>query len=185
MNSLFRAARELQEFCDAQGWRSCFIGGLAVQRWGEPRLTGDVDVTLLAGFGNEAAFVDPLLDTYEGRIADARDFALRHRVLLLRAAGGAGIDISLAALPFEESVVRRATAASFGPLVELRTCSAEDLIVLKLFASRPLDLHDVEGVAIRQKGKLDWAYMEEQLRPLSEVKERPDMMDALARLKRF
>jgi hypothetical protein len=40
-------------------------------------------------------------------------------------------------------------------------------------------------VAIRQKGKLDWAYMEEQLRPLSEVKERPDMMDALARLKRF
>ena len=126
-----------------------------------------------------------MLDTYEGRIADARDFALRHRVLLLRAAGGAGIDISLAARPFEESVGRRATAASFGPLVELRTCSAEDLIVLKLFASRPLDLHDVEGVAIRQKGKLDWAYMEEQLRPLSEVKERPDMMDALARLKRF
>jgi hypothetical protein len=108
MNDLFRAARQLQEFCDAQGWRSCFIGGLAVQRWGQPRLTGDVDVTLLAGFGNEAAFVDPLLAAYEGRIADARDFALRHRVLLLRAAGGAGIDISLGALPFEESVVRRA-----------------------------------------------------------------------------
>jgi hypothetical protein len=49
-----------------------------------------------------------LLAAYEGRIADARDFALRHRVLLLRAAGGAGIDISLGALPFEESVVRRA-----------------------------------------------------------------------------
>ena len=94
MNGLFRAARQLQEFCDAQGWRSCFIGGLAVQRWGQPRLTVDVDLTLPAGFGNEAAFIDPLLDTYEGRIADARDFALRHRVLLLRAAGGAGIGSS-------------------------------------------------------------------------------------------
>jgi len=50
MNGLFSAARQLQEFCDAQGWRSCFIGGLAVQRWGQSRLTGDVDLTLLAGF---------------------------------------------------------------------------------------------------------------------------------------
>jgi hypothetical protein len=94
MNGLFRAARQLQEFCDARGWRSCFIGGLAVQRWGQSRLTSHVDVRLLAGFGNEAAFVDPLLAAYEGRIPDARDFALRHRVLLLRSAGGAGIDIS-------------------------------------------------------------------------------------------
>jgi proteasome lid subunit RPN8/RPN11 len=67
-----------------------------------------------------------------------------------------------------------ATVASFGREVELRTCSAEDLIVLKLFASRPLDLHDAEGGAIRQKGKLDWTYMEEPLRPLSEVKEQPE-----------
>ena len=107
MNGLFRAARQLQEFCDARGWRSCFIGGLAVQRWGQPRLTVDVDLTLLAGFGNEAAFVDPLLAAYEGRIPDARYFALRHRVLLLRSAGGAGIDISLGALPFEESGAAR------------------------------------------------------------------------------
>jgi hypothetical protein len=185
MNGLFRAARQLQEFCDARGWRSCFIGGLAVQRWGQPRLTVDVDLTLLAGFGNEAAFVDPLLAAYEGRIPDARDFALRHRVLLLRSAGGAGIDISLGALPFEESVVRRATTASFGPEMDLRTCSAEDLVVLKLFAWRLLDRHDAEGVAIRQKGKLDWTYMEEQLRPLSEVKEQPEMMDTLARLRQL
>jgi len=102
-----------------------------------------------------------------------------------RSAGGAGIDISLGALPFEESVVRRATTASFGPEMELRTCSAEDLIVLKLFAWRLLGSARCEGVAIRQKGKLDWTYMEEQLRPLSEVKEQPEMMDTLARLRQL
>jgi len=138
-----------------------------------------------AALGAEATFVDPLLAAYEGRIADACEFALRHRVLLLRAAGGAGIGISLGALRFEESVVRRATAAPFGPELELRTCSAEDLMVLKLFASRPLDLHNAEGVAIRRKGKLDWTYVEEQLRPLSEVKERPEMMATPARLRQL
>src|ERR1017187_4944246 len=40
---LFEAARQLEVFCDRQGWRSCFIGGIAVQRWGEPRVTLDVD----------------------------------------------------------------------------------------------------------------------------------------------
>ena len=53
MTGLFEAARQLQAFCDRQGWRSCFIGGIAVQRWGEPRVTRDVDLTLLTGFGGE------------------------------------------------------------------------------------------------------------------------------------
>lgn len=45
MNPLFAAALELQRFFAARQWRFCFIGGLAVQRWGEPRLTLDVDCT--------------------------------------------------------------------------------------------------------------------------------------------
>jgi hypothetical protein len=40
------------------------IGGLAVQRWGEPRQPRDVDVALLTGFGDEASFVDHLLEHY-------------------------------------------------------------------------------------------------------------------------
>src|SRR5690349_15334238 len=57
MIDLFETARQLQAFCDGQAWRSCFIGGVAVQRWGEPRLTRDVDLTLLTGFGGEAPFI--------------------------------------------------------------------------------------------------------------------------------
>jgi hypothetical protein len=36
MIGLFETAQELQSFCDRRGWLSCFIGGIAVQRWGEP-----------------------------------------------------------------------------------------------------------------------------------------------------
>ena len=60
MNPIFAAALEIQEFCRARLWRFCFIG-VAVQRWGEPRLTQDVDLTLLTGFGTEEAFVSALL----------------------------------------------------------------------------------------------------------------------------
>lgn len=61
MIDIFEAARDLEAFCDAQGWQSCFIGGVAVQRWGEPRVTRDINVTLLTGFGHEALFIEKLL----------------------------------------------------------------------------------------------------------------------------
>jgi hypothetical protein len=94
------------------------------------------------------------------------------------------VDVSLGALAFEESVVSRATGFSFSPDVEIRTCSAEDLIILKLFASRPLDIRDVEGVVIRQGDHLDWRYIEEQLHPLAEVKQDPEILRNLSRLRR-
>ncbi len=70
LSPLLEAARDLEAFLVAQRWQFCFIGGLAVLRWGEPRLTFDVDVTLLCQFGREDEFAGPLLAAgYHGRIA--------------------------------------------------------------------------------------------------------------------
>jgi hypothetical protein len=41
------------------------------------------------------------------------------------------------------------------PGVALVTCSAEDLIVFKAFAGRERDWLDIEGIALRQRGRLD------------------------------
>ncbi len=182
---LLGVAFELQEFCDAQGWKSCFIGGVAVQRWGQPRVTRDVDITLLTGFGSEKPFVDKLLSHYRGRQQDAAEFARRARVLLLASSSGIGIDVSLGALPFEQLVVSRATTYSFASGVDLRTCSAEDLMVMKLFASRAIDIRDAEGIAVRHSRTLDWQYIEEQLVPLAEAKEDPEILAHLARMRQL
>ena len=72
MNVLFQAASDLQKYCFGRKWSMCFIGGIAVQRWGEPRFTKDADVTLLTGFGTEDSFVDALLANYKARIPNAR-----------------------------------------------------------------------------------------------------------------
>jgi hypothetical protein len=178
---VLRAAAELQAFCESQRWRFCFIGGLALLRWGEPRETIDVDLTLLTGFGGEETFVRKLLERFEARMPDAAEFALTRRVLLARAPSGVGLDIALGGLPFEESVVERSSLFAFAPQTLLRTCSAEDLIVLKAFAARPRDRLDVEGIIVRQTGKLDWAYVRRQLQPLTELKEAPEIMEELER----
>jgi hypothetical protein len=183
MIELFESARQLQNFCDRQGWRYCFIGGIAVIRWGQPRVTRDVDLNILAGFGGEDRIIDILLANYAARLPDGREFALRNRILLIKTPSGTGIDVSLGALPFEEMLVNHATSFAFAPGLDLRTCSAEDLVVMKLFALRAGDIRDAEGVAIRNRGRLDWHYIEEQLQPLAEVKQEPEILRTMARLR--
>ena len=164
------AAGEVQSFCQQQHWPFCFIGGIAVQRWGEPRLTQDVDLTLLTGFGGEEKFVDALLRELVPRRPDARAFALSRRVLLARTHSGVNVDVAFGAFPFEERSVKRASNWSWAGEQYLLTCSAEDLVVLKVFAGRDLDWGDVERVLVRQHGKLNLAQVESELSPLLELK---------------
>jgi hypothetical protein len=183
MKDLVEEAAQLQALLESKGWRFCFIGGLAIQRWSEPRLTKDMDLTLITGFGDEEPFVDFLLLHYAPRRKDAREFALLHRVLLLQTDSGIGIDIALAGLPFEELAVQRSTLVDYAPGIKLRTCTAEDLTVMKAFADRPQDRIDLRGVLVRQGTRnLDWDYIWDNLTPLAEVKESPGILDHLRAL---
>ena len=181
MTEVIQAAAELQALCESHGWGYCFIGGLALQRWGEPRTTKDADLTLLTGFGREEHFVKPLLARFEARVAAPLEFALQYRVVLLRSSRGVGLDVALGALPFEEDCVRRSSVFVYPPQVPLRTCSAEDLVVMKAFAGRGQDWVDVERIIVRQTGKLEWAYIRRQLAPLAELKESPQTLTELER----
>ena len=88
MNDMFAAAKEVCNFMQECQWGFCIIGGLAVIRWGEPRLTQDADLTLLTGFGEEEQYARKLLNHFEGRLKNALEFALTNRVLLIRASNG-------------------------------------------------------------------------------------------------
>jgi hypothetical protein len=183
MIALFEVARYVQDFCQQQRWLFCFIGGLALQRWGEPRVTQDVDVTILTGFGNEASYIHTLLQRFEPRIEHAERFALRNRVLLLQSGTEIGIDVALGGLEFEETVIQRATFYEYLPDIRLLTCSAEDLIVYKAFAARSRDWTDIEGILMRQRENLDWDYIQAQLQPLVLLKEEPEIWGTLEKLR--
>ena len=182
MKSLLITAAQLQRFFLEQQWRFCFIGGIALQRWGEPRLTVDIDVSLLTGLGSEQLYVDALCRQYEPRIPDARQFALEHRVLLLQSGDRIPLDIALAAFPYEELVIQRATGFEFVAGTPLRTCSAEDLVILKAFADRARDWADIEGILVRQGSTMDRGYIAQHLPALCELKQNPDIIDKLNRM---
>ena len=152
------------------------IGGLALQRWGEPRFTQDADLTVLAPFGSEAKVVDDLLALFRPRVADARTHALAYRILMLEASNGVSLDISLAALPFEEEVLTRATSWRSVADVPIITCSAEDLVIYKLVAARPQDLVDIRGIVHRQGNRLDLARIRDWGAQFAELKEDPDLL---------
>jgi hypothetical protein len=180
MNPLFEAALEVQRFFKERRWRFAFIGGLAVIRWGKPRATSDVDVTLLTGFGPEERYLTELLAHFRPRVPNAAEFALKARVALLKTLKGPDLDISLGGMPFEEQVVERASPFAFAPECTLLTCSGEDLVVLKAFADRHLDWGDIVGILRRQGGRLDRAYVLEQLYELCIIK---DDLSAVERLR--
>ena len=99
MSRLAEAAKELDRFLKSRGWRYCLVGGIAVQRWGEPRATKDVDICLLTGLRNERSFIDEVLLHFASRFDQAAQFAEERRVLLIQAANGIGIDIALGWMP--------------------------------------------------------------------------------------
>lgn len=136
------------------------IGGQAVLLHGEPRLTLDVDGTLgvspeslgtlLAAC--EAMGVDPLpqpvddfvRETYVLPVADP-DTSIR-------------IHLIFSTTAFEAGAIRRAIEVDIaGERVPFAT--AEDLIIHKLFAGRPRDLEDVEGIVSRKGHEIDWDYL--------------------------
>ncbi len=171
MNPIFAAALEVEHICRNARFRFCFIGGLAVQRWGQPRMTADVDLTVVTGFGSEEPYVDTLLRHLRPRIPDARAFALRHRTLLVSTSAGINADIALGAMPFEERAAERATAFAVSAEEAITTCTAEDLIVHKAFAGRDKDWLDIVGIVTRQGPKLVVHTIWAELLPLLELRD--------------
>ncbi len=183
MKLVLDVAAEVQAFCDMNSWDFCFIGGIALQRWAIPRNTNDVDLTLMTGFGDEEVFVTKLLNRFTSRIEEnALEFFIPRRIVLIQS-GNVGIDVSLGALEFEQSAVGRSTKFEFAPGIDLRTCTAEDLIVFKAFADRLKDWADIESV-IKVQQSLDWTYIDEQLVPLVELKEEPEIIDKLIKIRK-
>lgn len=178
---VLEAALAAQVACEKLGLSFCVIGGVALQRWGEPRFTADADISVLVEPGEELQVAEALLSELPARIDDALDFAARTRVVLARSARNVGIDIVLAGLPFEARVIDRATAWSLGDGDSLRTCSAEDLVVMKVFAARDKDWADVTSILERRGAKLDFELIRQELVPLLDAKGEPDLADELER----
>jgi len=183
-SEVFRAALDLQDFCRARGWAFCFIGGVALERWAVPRFTKDADMTLLTRFVHDQECITGLLARFSARYANAAEFAAQARVLLLKHENGVELDVALGAFDFEARSIERGSVWKARHGIELFTCSAEDLIVHKAFASRLKDWADVESVLAVQRDRLNGPQILAELGPLAELKEDTDIVPRLERMMR-
>jgi hypothetical protein len=183
LHPIVLAAMELQQALLEFGRPFCFIGGLALQRWGQPRYTSDADATLLTEWLNDEAAIAFLLGRFRPRKPGMFEFALRHRVLLLYSSDDVNLDVALGAVDFERRSIERSTEWNYHGH-RLRTCSAEDLVVHKAFASRPQDWVDVENVLMAQGSTLDAKLILDELRPLAALKEDDRIVPRLEALMR-
>lgn len=182
MNLQFETAWKLHTFLSTRGIGYAIIGGIAVQRWGQPRLTRDVDLTVMLPPGREEATLQEIVAAFPPRIGDGVAFALEHRVLPIDVPGGSEADLSLGLPGYEEHVIARAVPYDLGDGREVRLCSAEDLIIHKALAGRPQDVLDIEGVVARQGAALDIAYVRQWLADLARLADDPEVTARFERI---
>jgi len=162
MENLITAVIALQEIFEKADIPSALIGGIAVGVWGEPRLTRDVDIKVLA-WRDERARVLQVLSAFTPLNADPDAAFQRNGIAFFQDCGGVRVDVMLVDTHFDETVIGRAKMVELQPGQQVRVCSAEDLIIYKLVSIRPRDRLDVEGIVKRQGEKLDDGYVEKWL----------------------
>jgi predicted nucleotidyltransferase len=140
----------------------CLIGALALGAYGRPRATHDVDLLILTDHATSHSYLDSLRAKGFALASDwheanpmARDVVMR---LKHTSAPDFPLDLIFATSPLHKNTLdRRKLFDLHGTQVSVS--SAEDLILLKLSASRPRDFDDVMGIVGNASAPLDLDYL--------------------------
>lgn len=149
------------------------IGGQAVLVHGEPRLTRDIDLTLAVS----PLDVQQVIDLLRPRgivpaVDEPVEFVRKTHVLpscsertRLR------VDMSFTDSPYELQAIARGVDVVLDG-VSVRFASAEDLVIHKIIAGRPVDHQDVEGILLKNP-QIDAADIRAWLARFAEALEQP------------
>jgi hypothetical protein len=160
------------------------IGGIAASFLGRPRLTRDVDVLVLLQENQWQRFLNAgARYGFFPRIDDALAFARRSRVFLIHhKPSGIDIDISVAALPFEEESIAQVQWTNVGKL-SLPLPTPENLIIMKAVAHRPQDIADIQAL-LDANPKLNFRRIRRWVKEFAGVLDAPDILSDLESLLR-
>lgn len=158
------AVSALVAVLDSLTIRYALLGGVAVQFWGHLRFTMDVDLVLALSGIPEDAFLarmqqsgfqrDPLrgvirIDDFVFSVFQFSDkpggFEIR-------------VDVYHSSTEFQDEVIRRARRGDYEG-IPVSMASAEDLILFKLLAARPVDQMDIVHLIRLRENELDMDYL--------------------------
>lgn len=169
MERLVESVAVLQRHLDQAGVPSIVIGGLAVSAWGEPRITRDADLKVLLNRESAQQLLDALGSKYVSLLPEPLQTLRGNGMLFVQDAAGTRLDLLLAETSFDAAAIQRGKEIELTPGHVVRVCSAEDLIILKLIATRGRDEDDARSVIRRQGDKLDDAYVFDWLKQFEQA----------------
>ena len=155
--ALWPTLADAAQVLETRGIRFALIGGLAVSLRGQPRMTVDVDLVILADVDQALRLAQELSSTpFEPLFPGVEEVVARSFILPLRhRATGIRVDVAIGMSGFEQQAVSRATKVTIGD-VRVPVVVVEDLLVMKALAGRPQDEHDIRGLVAAQRDAIDW-----------------------------
>lgn len=151
------------------------IGGLANAERGRARTTDDADLKILVRNRTLSEFRALAESTFKPHRRPWLGKAESALIISVEIEDGMVVDMLASILPYEEQAIRRAEIIEIDGL-DLPVCTAEDLIIHKAISNRQYDWFDIEGIIMRQRGKLDIKYIRRWLKQFSEALETPEML---------
>jgi hypothetical protein len=168
------ALRVVVGFLEEHQIAHMIIGGLANAMWGEVRLTRDADFKVSTELPL-AEFRRLVLSRFPERRPDLPEHQRSPFVIHIWAIPDAAVDLLVSVFDYERQAIARASHASIEG-VAVRICTAEDLVIHKAIADRTQDWLDIEGIILRQRDKLDTAYVRSWLAQFAEALEKPELL---------
>lgn len=158
------------------------IGGVAASLQGHPRLTADVDATVLLDESSMDRFLQQasqhgLVSRIKNPLAFARQSAM---LLLKHEQTGVAVDIAQSRLLFETEALHRAKQIKVKNM-SVPVATSEDLIIMKAIAHRPQDLQDIRAI-ITANPQLDVRFISTHVRDFAKALEMPELWTNIAGL---
>lgn len=146
------------------------IGGQALLYHGQPRLTEDIDITLGVSCEKSRELIQAVEKISLVPVKEATEAFVRKTNVLpcLDKKTGIRVDFIFSFLTYEREAIQRGKKVKLGRQ-KINFCSAEDLIIHKMFAGRPRDLEDVKNVLTKQGDKLNLSFIKKQLGQFSQM----------------
>jgi hypothetical protein len=167
---LDKALADAVDFLETRQIPFAVIGGIAATVRGEFRATADLDFVLDVAVEDAVKLASNLEGTYfEPLFPGVSEVVERTFILPLRhKPTGLTVDLALGLSRFEQTAISRAERVQFGSCIA-PVVTSEDLVLMKLFAGRPRDIEDVEGILALRHEEMDWNYLQNNAVALGEV----------------
>lgn len=158
------------------------IGGQAVLLYGEPRLTRDIDVTVGVNFEKLPLLLEVARKANLQILSEKPENFVKETMVLptREEKSGIRVDFILSFTPYEKQAIERAKPVHIEE-TNVYFASPEDLIIHKIFAGRPRDLEDVQGILIKQP-KIDVNYLINWLREFDKTVPDKDFLETFQNL---